>query len=325
MNRKRIIVMVIISVLIIGLVITTILGSTFKIEEARRVTVILKSEQRSEFWGEIISGIERAGDDYNIEYKFVSSMDENDVNGQMALINEVISEAPDGIILAATDYYKLDDATKYIRDAGIHLILIDSGVLGNAYDSIVATDNYQAGYNGAERLSSYLENPKHIVLVNHVQSSLTAMERERGARDALKEAFDDVTVEIFYCNDDPDAAYSYIDRLHRYGVEIDGIIGLNERSTIGAARFMNEHSEDLDFPIVGFDSSVEEIQLLEKEIVKTLVIQQPFNMGYTAMASMVDVLDGKKIEKNIDTGSRIITKENMYDPENQVILFPFNK
>lgn len=299
--------------------------NVFEEKAPKKVIIILKSEKRSEFWGEIISGIERAGDEYNIDYKFVSSIDENDADGQMALIDEAIAQKPDGIILAATDYFKMDDATQRIWDAGIKLILVDSGVLGKSYDSIVATDNYQAGYNGAERLSSYLESPKHIVLINHVQSSLTAMERERGARNALKEAFDDVTVEIFYCNDDPDAAYDYIDRLHRYGVEISGIIGLNERSTIGAARFLNENKEVLDIPIVGFDSSVEEIQLLENGVVKTLVIQQPFNMGYIAVASLAEVMEGNKIEKSIDTGSRIITKENMYDPENQVILFPFNK
>ncbi len=324
MKRTKII-SLIVALLAVVVLSTFAVRSFFKVDPPKTVTVILKSEKVSEFWSEVISGIERFGAEENIEYDFVSSIDENDVNGQIEIIQEVISRKPDGIILAASDYYKLADMTAKILDADIELVLIDSGVRGNDFDSIVATDNYKAGYDGALQLMRYLEAPKHIVLVNHVQSSLTAIEREQGARDALIEEYGDITVEIFYCNDDPAAAYDYIERLHRYGVEIDGIIGLNERSTVGAARFLDEHEEASHIPIVGFDSSVEEIQLLEKEVVKALVIQQPFSMGYTAMKTLSEVIEHSKVAKNIDTGALIITKDNMYDQENQVILFPFNR
>lgn len=324
MNHKK---KAVIIAMIIG-VFTSLIAVTASFYIGNRtyqVTVILKSEQASEFWGEVIAGIERASVDKDLEFTFVSALDENDAVGQMTIIDEVVAAEPDGIILAATDYYKLQLATKKIKDAGIKLVLIDSGVRGGYYDSIVSTDNYLAGYEGASQLIGYLQDPKHIVLINHVQSSLAAMEREQGARDALKSEYGEITVEIFYCNDDPHAAYDYIARLARYGVEIDGIIGLNERSTVGAARYLDETGQSVEIPLVGFDSSVEEIQLLEKGVVKSLIIQQPFNMGYTAMSTLESVMIGKKVATSIDTGSRIISKDNMYDEENQVILFPFNQ
>lgn len=324
MNKRRLI--YILLALVICAAITIKIIVVFKEEDPYVVKVILKSEKVSEFWGEALSGIERASLDHNIEYEVVSSLDENDIAGQMAILRQVIDEKPDGILLAATDYFKLEALTKEIRDAGIDLVLIDSGVIGGNYDSIVSTDNYQAGYQGAIELTAYLSDPKHIVLVNHVQSSLTAMEREQGARDALKEVYgDEITVEIFYCNDEPDAAYDYIHRLERYGVEIDGIIGLNERSTVGAARYLDdEHNYD-HIPVVGFDSSVEEIRFLERGVVKTLIIQQPFNMGYISMESLFLTMEGKYVDKEIDTGSIVIVKENMYDSEHQVVLFPFRQ
>ena len=46
-------------------------------------------------------------------------------------------------------------------------------------------------------------------------------------------------------------------------------------------------------------------------------------MGYLGIKVAVDSINGKKVEKNIDTGSKIITKENMYSQENQKLLFPF--
>ena len=318
---KKIIYMVILAV---ALIFTGIVLQAFREDRSYEVVVILKSEKASEFWGEAISGIDRGASDNNVTYRIVSSLDENDVTGQMELIDKIIEEKPDGIILAASDYYKLERLTEKVKKAGIDLVLIDSGVRGSNYDSIVSTDNYKAGYQGAAELIEYLDDPKHIVLVNHVQSSLTAMEREQGARDALKETYGDgITVEIYYCNDNPEAAYDYIARLDHYGVEIDGIIGLNERSTVGAARYLDSRLSNARIPVVGFDSSVEEIQMLEKGVVKTLIIQQPFNMGYISMDALCQSMRGKHVEKVIDTGSIIITEDNMYDPEYQVILFPF--
>lgn len=325
MTKRRWAILTIATVLILAIMIPITMRA-FAGDKVYEVTVILKSEEVSEFWGEALNGIERASADYNIQYEVVSSVDENDVLGQMRILEKVIENKPDGIILAATDYFKLETLTEQIKGAGIDLVLIDSGVRGDNYDSLVSTDNYKAGYQGAKELTDYLVDPTHIVLVNHVQSSLTAMEREQGARDALKSTYGDgITVEIYYCNDDPDAAYDYISRLDRYGVEIDGIIGLNERSTVGAARYLDDNNKGSQIPVVGFDSSIEEIELMEKGTVKTLIIQQPFNMGYLSMESLFQAMNGKQVTKTIDTGSIIITGENMYDPEHQVLLFPFRQ
>ncbi len=235
-------------------------------------------------------------------------------------------EEPDGIILAAIDYYKMENISSRIVEAGIELVLIDSGVKGNSYDSLVATENYIAGYKVGEEMARWLDHPEHVVIINHVQGALTAMDRERGAIDGLKNIYSDVTTEIFYCNDDEEIAYRYLSQLINYGIKVDGVIALNEvASEGGAAMALDDFYGEYSIPMVGFDSSIDEIQYLEKGIIDALVVQQPFNMGYTAMTTMMELLNHKNVKKRIDTGSKVITKDNMYAPENQVILFPFQQ
>ena len=54
------------------------------------------------------------------------------------------------------------------------------------------------------------------------------------------------------------------------------------------------------------------------------MIQKPFNIGYLGVGQAVRLLEGDKVEKNLSVGSRLITKENMYEEENQRLLYPFS-
>ena len=68
---------------------------------------------------------------------------------------------------------------------------------------------------------------------------------------------------------------------------------------------------------------IEEIQLLEEGIFDAIVIQKPFNMGYLGIETAVRAARGRDVETYVDSGSELITKENMYSEENQKLLFPF--
>ena len=74
---------------------------------------------------------------------------------------------------------------------------------------------------------------------------------------------------------------------------------------------------------MGIDSSLESIQFLEAGVMQGLVVQKPFNMGYLSVEKAVQLLEGVQVERNIDSGSKLITRENMYTDENQKLLFPF--
>jgi len=76
--------------------------------------------------------------------------------------------------------------------------------------------------------------------------------------------------------------------------------------------------------IIGFDNAREQIKYLEEGIYKAIVIQKAFNMGYLGVENAVKLIEGKKVKNEIDSGSTLITKENMYTNLNQKLLFPFD-
>ncbi|HKJ85565.1 MAG TPA: LacI family transcriptional regulator, partial [Spirochaetia bacterium] len=74
--------------------------------------------------------------------------------------------------------------------------------------------------------------------------------------------------------------------------------------------------------LVGFDNSQEEIQFLEQGVVRALVVQKPFNMGYLGIRTVVEALRGGSVAPVIHTESVLVRKEEIFTEENQKLLFP---
>ena len=75
--------------------------------------------------------------------------------------------------------------------------------------------------------------------------------------------------------------------------------------------------------IIGFDNTPEEIRYMEKDVIQSLVVQNPFSMGYLGVKYAYDVLNNEIVPKVVDTGSTVIDKVNMHYKENQKLVFPF--
>ncbi|MCR4396669.1 MAG: sugar ABC transporter substrate-binding protein, partial [Candidatus Saccharicenans sp.] len=70
------------------------------------------------------------------------------------------------------------------------------------------------------------------------------------------------------------------------------------------------------------DSSIKLIQALENNEIQGLVLQDPMKMGYLSVKVLVDHLQGRAVDRRIDTGVSLATPENMNQPEIRNLLEP---
>jgi len=73
---------------------------------------------------------------------------------------------------------------------------------------------------------------------------------------------------------------------------------------------------------VGFDSSPKLVEALGNGQLDGLVLQNPMRMGYLGVKIVMAHLRHEKIERRIDTGVTLVTRENMAQPEIQSLLQP---
>jgi len=288
------------------------------------ITVIIKSiDPTVEFWQVLIDGVNEAAQEFNANVQILGTKYETDVEEQIALVDQVISERPDVLVLAANDYDQLVPIAGKVKSKGIKLIIVDSGINSDAALSIVSTDNVSAGNKAGQAMLDLIEGSAKVAVMSYVKNAASAIDREKGVREVLSEYSYIKLLDTYYVDGSERNAYLTAIELLKEHPDLYGIVGLNEPTTVGAGKAILQMKKKGIVKLIGFDSSINEIKLLEEGLMKATVIQRPFQMGYLSVKTAVEAAEGNKVPETIDTGSLLITKDNMYEEENQKLLFPF--
>jgi ribose transport system substrate-binding protein len=291
-------------------------------ENVKNIALILKT-QNDDYWKSVRRGANVAAKEFNVKVDFVAPDDENDINGQINLVNQAIERAADAIILAPIDYNQLVKITEKAIHNNIPVVAIDSKVNTSEISSFIATDNLNAGKRAGEKLVDIVGKRSRIAIVNFGSGIVNAKEREEGLKDVLSKYPQVSVIANEYDFSGIKGAAQITKEIIKNNGVIDGIIALNSTCSIGVAQAIDEMGLAGKVKVIAFDSTTEEIEFLEKGIIQATVTQSPFSMGYLGVKYTVLKLQGKKIPKYIDTGLAVIDGDNMYLPENQKILFPF--
>ncbi|MCD7817482.1 MAG: substrate-binding domain-containing protein, partial [Lachnospiraceae bacterium] len=205
----------------------------------------------------------------------------------------------------------------------IRLVFIDSVVSEEIQDLTVATDNVSMGEQLGEYAQQFLNENSQIAIVAHVEGSSTATEREEGIRTGLGD-YEDQIVETVFCGSEYNVAYEQTCELLEKYPDLTMLIGTNEYAAVGAARAVRDYGLQDQITFLGVDSSLEMIQLMEEGIFQGFTFQKSFNMGYLGVEKTIELLNGTIKEGTyLDSGSKLITREDLYTEENQKLLFPF--
>lgn len=293
-----------------------------ELELSEAIQVVLKSieGQPMDFWDVVNQGIDEAAKEFGVQVKISGPRFEKEINRQINIMNAVIDERPPLIVLAASDYKRLVASVERADDLGIPVITFDSGIESDIPKSFIATDNIDAGNKAGEEMKRLisLNNRKSIAIVSHIKETATAIDREAGVREALEG--EDIIGTWFV---DVEQEKAYIITMELLDNEsIGGIVALNEVATLGVARAIDDREASDRVFVVGFDNAVRELAYLEEGIIKATVVQRPYNMGYLSIKTAVEYLKGNEVESFLDTGSILITRENMFKREYQELLFP---
>lgn len=189
----------------------------------------------------------------------------------------------------------------------------------------IGTDNVEAGRMAGRAALQTDWDSLTVGIVNFDLGSRNGQERESGFREAL--AGDPRVKDIYTINVNADATTAQVRTVQLLveHPEINVIVGFNEPIAVGAA--MAVHSLGLAGRVrmVGFDTNVKCIDLLQSGAVSALIVQNPYAMGYLGVEAVCNLLDGQtyRTAELLDTATRTVTKETMFTIENQKALFSF--
>lgn len=281
------------------------------------------------FWKSIHAGALKAASELNVEILWKSGIKEDDRESQIKVVEDMVTRGVDGIVLAPLDDAALRPPVLEAVRAKIPVVIIDSDLKTDKYVSFVATDNYQGGVKGAQHLAKLLNGKGRVVMLRCMEGSASTTAREAGWLDTIKQ-FPGITVVSAnqYGGSLAETAYKASENLlapYRKpdgSLNLDGIFTVNESTTFGMLRALQDAGWAGKVTFVGFDSSELLIKAIERGELHGLVLQNPFQMGYAGVKTLMAHKRGEKVEKRIDTGSAVATRENRDEPAIKAMLEP---
>src|ERR1041384_3424026 len=283
-----------------------------------------------EFWKSIHAGSNKAARELSapgaeVEVIWKGPLREDDREQQIQVVEEFAAQGVSGIVLAPLDNRALVRPVSEANRAGVPTVIIDSGLESNDFVSFVATDNRKGGTLAADRMGQLLNGKGKVLVLRYAEGSASTTEREEGFLSQIKEKFPGI--ELVSTNQYAGATRDTAKRasenlLNQFGDQVQGIFTPNESSTAGMLLALQDIGKAGKVSFVGFDSSQTFIDALNANQLHGIVVQNPFNMGYLGVRTMVESLQGKPVSKKIDTGVMLVTKDNMESPEVKALLHP---
>jgi ribose transport system substrate-binding protein len=281
------------------------------------------------FWQSIHAGAQKAATDLGVSIIWRGPLREDDRDAQVSEVEGFISRGISGICLAPLDETALVPPVQEALRQKVPVVIFDSGLKSNDYVSFVATDNTKGGQLGGQRLAESIGKKGKVILLRYAEGHDSTGKREEGFLEAMKQYPGiDVVSSNQYGGADVEGAYKKAEALLSTfkkpdgSLGIDGIFTPNESVSFALLRVLQDNGWAGKVKFVGFDASPNLVKGLRDGGLDGIVVQDPVRMGYTAVETMVKHLKGQPVEKWIDTGVRVATKDNMDTPEIKALIEP---
>jgi ribose transport system substrate-binding protein len=281
------------------------------------------------FWQSIHAGAQKAGKELGISIAWRGPLREDDRDSQVAEVENAVGRGVAGIVLAPLDDAALVAPVSAAMRQKVPVVIIDSGLKGDDYVSFVATDNEAGGRLAGEGLAKMLGGKGRVVLLRYAEGSDSTTKREEGFLTAIRAT---PGIEIVssnqYAGADVESAYkkseAVLSQLKRPdgSLNVDGIFCPNESVSFGMLRVLEDNGWAGKVRFIGFDASDNLRKALGNGHVDGLVLQDPVRMGYLGVKTMVSHIKGEKVERRIDTGVRLVLREDMDKPDAKQLLQP---
>lgn len=293
--------------------------------QSKDIIVIVKATN-SAYWQIVLSGAKQAGKDYGVNVISQGAAAESDIAGQISILENAASRKPMAIVISPTANDPLGSPIDAVAAAKIPLIMIDSGAKTKAYTSFLTTNNFNAGGLAADALAADIKARTgkvagKVAIMTSLPGvgSLTA--RDNGFKDRLAKKYPGLKVVANrYGDDDATKALSVMLDISSANPDLVGVFADNLTMGVGVGKAIEERKASKSISVISFDSSDQLVTYLKSGAIDSLIIQDPYMMGYGGVRAAMLAATKAKLPKEVDTGAYSVTLKNFGSAQIQGLL-----
>ena len=275
------------------------------------------------FWQSVHAGAIKAGREFGLEILWNAPQLEIDSARQISIVENLITRQVDGIVLAPVDADALVAVVHRAADSGIPVAIFDSAINTDRIISFVVTDNYLGGVMAGDRMGEILGGEGKVGVIGFMPGSASTMKREAGFQETIEGKFPGIEfLGVGFNMADRAKALEQAENLLTAHPDLDGFFADNESSLDGTVQAVKQRGLAGKVKIVGFDASETLVDDMRAGVIDSIVVQDPFKMGYESTRQMSIHLQGGRTEPHVDSGVYLLSPENVGTPEMQAVVFP---
>ena len=280
-----------------GVIAALIAGTSGCAAEDKKITIAFVMGAESDpFFQAMKVGAEEVAAALGVDLIWQGDPTNYNVATQVPIVDNVIAQAPDGLVLIPTDPNGLQASLDKAVAAGIAVANVDTRVSDlSQVVTFITGDNTDGGTKAAEAIAAkigYTDGESYEVVVGLTSATATTnVARLEGFQAAIEANYPGIEiVDVAYSESNPQTAASNVDNWLTKYPNLDGIFAIDGTNASGAAAALQAKDLVGKIALVGYDAYPANVELIKSGVFTALIAQDPAAEARLAIRTLVDFI-----------------------------------
>ncbi len=281
-------------------------GSTRK----QQIVIVTKALD-SEFWQTLKNGAEEAARQHpEIELSVLAPEREINIDQQVSILEDQILKKVSALAVVPGGVAEVTPVLEKARAAGIPVLIVDNDTPWPGKLSYIGTDNHVGGKLAGDYIVKTLGGKGKVAIIRGILGVSSHEGRVAGFQEALAQAPGIQIVTIQPANSERALALTVMENILTSNPDLNAVFVTSDQMALGAIEGVAARNLTGKLIVVGFDAGKEAVRAVKAGAINAVIAQFPANMGKEAVEAAVKAIQGQPVEKVIDTGTALVTKDN---------------
>jgi ribose transport system substrate-binding protein len=306
------------SLCVLFLLLTTDPVGSRQTQQLLEISVIFRQSDTAT-WSAVRQGMEQAAVDLNAELRFLTPAGEDVAAEQAELLEREAETGTDAILLIPFDRDALTESVHQITSGGTPVVTLETDMKDAGATACIGADNTALGQALGTAALNGAPRGTRVVLLDTAPAASAAGERLLAAESVLKEE----GRRAWRCTPQEEETLSEALEWALNSLQPAAVIAFDAADLEQAAALLAARE---DAPLLyGAGSTATVAAYLEQSTIVSIAAQNDFAAGYLAVGAAVRAAQGQGPFQIEPLEFVMVRQENMYNPENQKLLFPVTR
>jgi D-allose transport system substrate-binding protein len=278
-------------------------------EKPYKVAALLKTLQNP-FWVAMRDGLQEEAERLGIQLDVYAAQTENDMSGQLAIMESIVQKDYDAILFAPITPTNLIPAIVEANKKGIVVANLDAAAdfeklnqAGGHVVGFVSTNNYNVGKMAAQYIANLIGEGE-VAVIEGIAGEVSSENRKNGFLDEIKKYENIKVVSVQPANWDRMRALDVATNMLTSFPNIKAIYACNDTMALGAAQAVFNMGKSGKAHVVGTDGIPEALQAVQSGRMSATIAQDPAGIGIATLRVAIFTLNAM----NGEVPAQLITK-----------------